>query len=170
MIFAVLRYFLCHKNELLYQWTPHRGIGEISKRDSSCRITRSVCWSAEDECNNDIATFTAAQLAELSCCIWDKYVCDKSCEYPWCSGSVLDYWSTGRAIDPVPGAWFMTKFISLYSSGCPRTSIALQCRIVARNTIHLISCGRFYLSCSANLTYRAIYTTGSYLKELIISQ
>ena len=28
------------------------------------------------------------------------------------SGSALDSWQTGRAIDPAPGAWFITKFIS----------------------------------------------------------
>ena len=31
---------------------------------------------------------------------------------PWYSGSSLDCWPTGRAIDPSPGAWFITKFIS----------------------------------------------------------
>ena len=31
--------------------------------------------------------------------------------HPWCSGSELDYWPTGRVIDPAPGAWFITKFI-----------------------------------------------------------
>ena len=28
-------------------------------------------------------------------------------------GSSLDCWSTGRAIDPAPGAWYITKFIPL---------------------------------------------------------
>ena len=29
------------------------------------------------------------------------------------SGIVLAYWSTGQAINPAPGALFITKFISL---------------------------------------------------------
>ena len=33
-------------------------------------------------------------------------------ENPWYSGSALDCWTTGRAIDPAPGVWFVTKFIS----------------------------------------------------------
>ena len=33
--------------------------------------------------------------------------------YPWYSGSVLDCWSTGRAMDPASGAFFKTKIISL---------------------------------------------------------
>ena len=32
--------------------------------------------------------------------------------HPWYSDSVLDCWPTGRAVDPAPGAWFITKFIS----------------------------------------------------------
>ena len=33
--------------------------------------------------------------------------------HPWYSGRALDYWTTGRAINPSPGAWFITKFIPL---------------------------------------------------------
>ena len=32
---------------------------------------------------------------------------------PWYSGSALDFWSTGRAINPAPGALLITKYISL---------------------------------------------------------
>ena len=32
--------------------------------------------------------------------------------HPWFSGSALDCWPTGRAIDPAPGAWFIPKFTS----------------------------------------------------------
>ena len=32
--------------------------------------------------------------------------------HPWYSGSTLDCRSTGRALDPTPVAWFITKFIS----------------------------------------------------------
>ena len=32
--------------------------------------------------------------------------------HPWYSGSRSDCWPTGHAIDPAPGAWFMSKFIS----------------------------------------------------------
>ena len=41
--------------------------------------------------------------------LWYVYVLK---ERPWSSGSVLGCWSTGRAIDPAPGAWFIAKFIS----------------------------------------------------------
>ena len=32
---------------------------------------------------------------------------------PRYSDNPLDCWPTGRVIDPAPGAWFITKFISL---------------------------------------------------------
>ena len=32
--------------------------------------------------------------------------------HPWYRGSALDSWPTGLAIDPTPGAWFLTEFIS----------------------------------------------------------
>ena len=32
--------------------------------------------------------------------------------HPWYSDSMLDYLSTGRAVDPMSGAWFITNFIS----------------------------------------------------------
>ena len=32
--------------------------------------------------------------------------------HPWYGGSALDYWPTGRAIDPASGARFITTFIS----------------------------------------------------------
>ena len=32
--------------------------------------------------------------------------------HPWYSGIALDCWPTGRAIDPAPGARFVTKFVS----------------------------------------------------------
>ena len=55
------------------------------------------------------------------------------------SGSAMDCWSTGRAIDPATGAWLITIFISLSHVNCPRSSIrfCLECRIVSWNTIHL---------------------------------
>ena len=31
----------------------------------------------------------------------------------WYSGSAMDFWATGQAIDPAPGACFIPKFISL---------------------------------------------------------
>ena len=43
----------------------------------------------------------------------------------WYSGSTLDCWPTGQAINPAQGAWFRTKF-PLISPGCPLSSIALQ--------------------------------------------
>ena len=50
--------------------------------------------------------------------------------HPWFIGSVLGCWSTGRVIDPAPGAWFMTKIL-LIRPGYLRPSITLQCRIMA---------------------------------------
>ena len=44
--------------------------------------------------------------------------------HSWYSGSTLDCWATGWAIDLAPGTRFITKFISL--ARCPRPSIALQ--------------------------------------------
>ena len=32
--------------------------------------------------------------------------------HPWYNFCALDCWLTGRAIDPAPEAWFITKFIS----------------------------------------------------------
>ena len=40
------------------------------------------------------------------------FSCSGTRRHPWYSGSALDFWPTGRAIDPAPGAWFMAKFIS----------------------------------------------------------
>ena len=49
---------------------------------------------------------------------------------PWYSGTALDCWSTGRASDPLPGAWSIT--IHTISPGCPRPYILLiKRRIVA---------------------------------------
>ena len=44
------------------------------------------------------------------------------------SGSALDYFPTGRAIDPSPGAWrdMIDNESHLISPGCPRTTLALQ--------------------------------------------
>ena len=33
--------------------------------------------------------------------------------HPWLNGSALDYWPTGRGIDPAPGTCFITNFISI---------------------------------------------------------
>ena len=52
----------------------------------------------------------------------------------WCSGSTLGCRSTGQAIDPASGAWFITKN-HLISPACPWPSIALQYRILAYLTI-----------------------------------
>ena len=49
--------------------------------------------------------------------------------HPWYSGSAMDCWPTGRAIDPAPGAWFTTNFIS-FAQVFPGLAY-LQCRIVA---------------------------------------
>ena len=53
----------------------------------------------------------------------------------WCRASILDCGSTGRAIDPAPGACFIPQ-MHVVSPGCPRPRIVLQCRIVAYNTSH----------------------------------
>ena len=47
------------------------------------------------------------------------------------SASILDCWSTGQAIDPVPGMIHYINKIHLISQGCPRPSITLQCEFVA---------------------------------------
>ena len=49
---------------------------------------------------------------------------EKNGGHLWYSSSALDCWSTDQAIDPAPGAWFMTKF--LISPGCSPPSIVLQ--------------------------------------------
>ena len=43
----------------------------------------------------------------------------------------LDWWSTGRAIVLPPGAWYESSKIHLIVPDCPRSSIALHCRILA---------------------------------------
>ena len=48
-------------------------------------------------------------------CLW---------RHPWYGGSALDCWPTDQAIDPAPGAWFITKF-HLILPGCLRPSITL---------------------------------------------
>ena len=49
----------------------------------------------------------------------------------------LDCRSTGRASDPASGAWFIST-IHLFTPGCNCSSIDLQRRIVALNTIHFM--------------------------------
>ena len=48
--------------------------------------------------------------------------------HPWHSGSMLDCWLTGRAINCTWG--MICNKIHLISPGCPRPSIALQCSIM----------------------------------------
>ena len=55
---------------------------------------------------------------------------------PWYSDSALDYWSTGRAIDPAPGAWFITKFISLTQVVPAQFSLTVQNRGLRRQSFH----------------------------------
>ena len=43
----------------------------------------------------------------------DEHILNGGRGHPWYSGSALDCWSTGPAIDPVAAACFITKFISL---------------------------------------------------------
>ena len=48
-------------------------------------------------------------------------------------------WILGPPIDAAPGAWFIPK-IHINGPGCPRPSIALQCRMVAKHyAFHLVS-------------------------------
>ena len=68
---------------------------------------------------------------------------------PWYSGSTLDYWQTGRAIDLAPGALFVTKFISfaqltpaqysLYSAeSWPKTPI-ISFQLLLLHALHSIA-------------------------------
>ena len=50
--------------------------------------------------------------------------------------TIVARWTTDQAIDPAPGAWFITE-IHLISLGCPRSSISLHC-MQNRGLKHLI--------------------------------
>ena len=61
-------------------------------------------WEGDSIINATLLYFTLLLLAKFKSASW---------RHPWYSGSVLDCWPSGRAIDPAPGAWFITNFISL---------------------------------------------------------
>ena len=61
----------------------------------------------------------------------------QSRRHPWYSDSALDYWPTGRAINPAPGAKFITKFIS-FAHVVPRPVQPYSAESWPKTTNHFI--------------------------------
>ena len=96
---------------------------------SRCQESESLMFYMPHQCNS--CSIHSSYIYHMAFVAVIVIQLGQSCH----SGRALDCMSTGWAIDPAPGAWFLTK-IHLISPGCLPPSIALKCRIVAENSIN----------------------------------